>query len=68
MTDRHFLLFNVLETNDRILTSSMFWVSASNDLVNHLRKVFDKQIEISIKSMDTPSQEPTKLLYDSITN
>ena len=51
------VLFNVLETNDRILTASMFWVSASNDLSNHLKKVFDKQIEISIKSMDTPTEK-----------
>ena len=51
------VLFNVLETNDRILTASMFWVAASNELINHLRKIFnDQQIDISIKSMDSPSR------------
>ena len=51
------VLFNVIETNDRILTASMFWVSASNELVNHLKKLFtDKQIDIAIKSMDTPTK------------
>lgn len=51
------VLFNVLETNDRILTASMFWVAASNDLTSHLRKIFnDEQIDISIKSMDSPSR------------
>ncbi len=51
------VLFNVLETNDRILTASMFWVAASNELTNHLRKLFnDQQIDISIKSMDSPSR------------
>ncbi|MGN1153952.1 MAG: OB-fold nucleic acid binding domain-containing protein, partial [Candidatus Gastranaerophilaceae bacterium] len=51
------VLFNVLETNDRILTASMFWVSASNELVNHLKKLFtEKQIDIAIKSMDTPTK------------
>lgn len=53
------VLFNVLETNDRILTASMFWVAASNDLITHLRKLFtEEQIGISIKSMDAPSKEP----------
>ena len=51
------VLFNVLETNDRILTASMFWVSASSDLINHLKKLFDEKIEVSIKSMDTPTKE-----------
>ena len=51
------VLFNVLETNDRILTASMFWVAASNDLTSHLKKIFnDEQIDISIKSMDSPSR------------
>ena len=35
----------------------MFWVSASNELINHLKKLFDGKIEVSIKSMDTPTKE-----------
>lgn len=51
------VLFNVLESNDRILTASMFWVAASNDLISQLRKLFDSKIDVSVKSMDTPSKE-----------
>lgn len=41
----------------KILTSSIFWVNSSNDLVNHLKKGFGEKIEISIKSMDTDLKE-----------
>ncbi len=37
----------------KILTSSMFWVNSSNDLVNTLKKGFGNRIEINIKSMDS---------------
>jgi len=49
------VLFNVLETNDRILTASMFWVATSNELMSQLKKIFSDKIEISMKSMDTPT-------------
>ena len=51
------VLFNVLESNDRILTASMFWVSASNELMSQLRKLFSDKIDVSVKSMDTPTKE-----------
>src|SRR5574344_249833 len=50
------VLFNVLETNDKILTASIFWVASSNDLVNNLKKNFPDKIDVTIKSMDTPSK------------
>jgi len=37
----------------KILTSSIFWVNSSNDLVNTLHKGFGEKVAISIKSMDT---------------
>ena len=37
----------------KILTSSIFWVNSTNDLVNQLKKSFAGKVEISIKSMDT---------------
>lgn len=44
-----------LET--KILTASMFWVNASNDLVNSINKIFSDRIDIEIKSMDTKVAE-----------
>ena len=44
-----------LET--KILTASMFWVNASNDLVNSINKTFSDRIDIEIKSMDTKVAE-----------
>lgn len=41
----------------KILTSSIFWVNSSNDLVNSLKKVFENRIDISIKSMDSDLKE-----------
>jgi hypothetical protein len=37
----------------KILTSSIFCVNSTNDLVNTLKKSFAGKVEISIKSMDT---------------
>ena len=51
------VLFSIPETNDRILTASMFWVDASNDLVTHLKKIFNTKIEINIKSMDSQTKD-----------
>ena len=36
----------------KILTSSMFWVNASNELVNALNRGFGERVEVAIKSMD----------------
>ena len=41
----------------KILTSSIFWVNSSNDLVNSLKKGFGNKVDISIKSMDTDLKE-----------
>lgn len=38
----------------RILTSPMFWVSSTNDLVNHMRQFFPNEVEVSIRSLDQP--------------
>lgn len=37
----------------KILASSIFWVSASNELVNRLNKAFSGRISIDIRSMDS---------------
>ena len=41
----------------KILTSSMFWVNSSNDLINGLKRGFGDKVEISVKSMDTDLKE-----------
>ena len=41
-----------LTGESKILTSSMFWVNTSNDLVNTLNKGFGDRVAVSIKSMD----------------
>ena len=38
----------------RILTSPIFWVSSSNDLVYHLQSVFPDEVEVSVRSLDQP--------------
>ena len=38
----------------RIMTSSMFWVNSTNDLVNQMKQVFPDKVEIRIDSLDTP--------------
>ena len=38
----------------RIMTSSMFWVNTSNDLVNNLKQVFPNKLDIKIDSLDKP--------------
>ncbi len=55
----------MLKINDegdetKVLTASMFWVNASNDLVNSLNKTFKDRISVDIKSMDTRVTEDTK--------
>ena len=38
----------------RIMTSSMFWVKTSNDLINNLKQVFPNKLEIDVDSLDKP--------------
>ncbi len=38
----------------RIVTSPMFWVRSTNDLVNHFRSVFPNDVDVSIKPLDSP--------------
>ena len=38
----------------KILTSPMFWVSSTNDLVNNIKQIFSTDVDISIQSMDQP--------------
>ena len=38
----------------RIMTSSMFWVNTSNDLVNNLKQVFPTKLDVKIDSLDKP--------------
>ena len=38
----------------RIMTSSIFWVKTSNDLVNNLKQVFPDKVEVKIGSLDKP--------------
>ena len=41
-----------LTGESKILTSSMFWVNTTNELVSTLNKGFGDRVEVSIKSMD----------------
>ena len=38
----------------RILTSPIFWVSSTNDLVHHLQTIFPNEVNVSIRSLDLP--------------
>lgn len=40
------------EDNVRIITSSIFWVNTSNDLVNMIKKHFPGKVAIGVKSLD----------------
>ena len=46
------VMFKVLSSDDKILTSSHFWVNASNDLRTLIEKNFPEKVEVLIKSMD----------------
>lgn len=41
----------------KILTSSLFWVDTTNELINRLNKAFPERIDISIRSMDSKEEE-----------
>lgn len=36
----------------KIISSSLFWVNSSNDLVNSIKKNFPKKVTVSVKSLD----------------
>ncbi len=38
----------------KILTSPTFWVSSTNDLVNHMKQFFPNDVEVAIHSLDKP--------------
>jgi DNA polymerase-3 subunit alpha len=44
---------NEYDNEIKILTSSMFWVESSNDLVNKINKQFPNRLEIEVRSLDT---------------
>ena len=41
----------------KVLTSSLFWVNSSNDLINKLTKAFPERIAIDVRSMDSNKPE-----------
>lgn len=41
----------------KIISSSIFWVNASNDLVNKIKKNFGDKVNVSIKSIDEKIEE-----------
>ena len=42
------------EYNPRIMTSSMFWVKTSSDLINNLKQLFPEKLEVHINTLDSP--------------
>lgn len=40
------------DDNTRIITSSLFWVNSSNELINNLKKNFPEKVGISVNSLD----------------
>ena len=40
--------------SSRIMTSSMFWVKSSNDLVHNLKQVFPNKLKVDINTLDAP--------------
>ena len=38
----------------KIMTSSMFWVNSTNDLIHQMKQVFPDKVDIKIDSLDTP--------------
>lgn len=46
----------------KVLTSSLFWVESSNELVNKLNKQFGDRIEIEIRSLDTIEKPQEEVL------
>ena len=44
--------------SSRILTSPIFWVSSTSDLVNHIKSYFPNEVEVTINSLDKPLESP----------
>ncbi len=40
------------DNNTKIITSSLFWVNSSNELVNSIKKNFSKKVGVNLKSLD----------------
>ena len=40
--------------SSKIVSSPVFWVSTTNDLVNNLKQIFPEKVDVSIKSLDKP--------------
>ena len=38
----------------RIMTSPIFWVKTSNDLINNMKQVFPNKVDVSVESLDKP--------------
>ena len=38
----------------RIMTSSIFWVKTSNDLINNIKQVFPNKVDVKVDSLDKP--------------
>ena len=38
----------------KILTSPLFWVNSTNDLVNHMKQFFPNEVDVTIRSLDEP--------------
>lgn len=53
-----FKLKDFADNEVKVLTSSMFWVESTNELVNTLKRQFAARIEIEVRSMDTVEEEP----------
>ena len=53
------VMFKVMDEDveSKILTASMFWVDASNELVSSLNKAFNDRISIDIRSLDSNKKE-----------
>lgn len=47
------VLFKIPKTEDKIITSPMFWVNATNDLVSLMNKNLGDKVSVAIKSMDS---------------
>lgn len=46
-----------LDGEVKVLTSSLFWVSTSNELINRLKKAFSDRIDIDVRSMDSTTKQ-----------
>ena len=45
---------NVNGYSPRIMTSPIFWVKTTNDLINNLNQIFPNKVKVKIGSIDKP--------------